>query len=267
MDLKSVENIKLDLTKNIKNISIFKSYTKSMLPTYSLNDFYKIYNDYIDFKNLLNESMQSNNKNFDETILKGFSIIFDANKISIPLYYSIFYEMQYMFWETVVIGGLLTNMKLSAYLMQISLTNSGEYEKEENILTIEDENITKILFEYDEFKEKINSLLTNNDVNIKDKLIRFSENDLLLSLHDATLNLKATKKENYNWHIDIEIVDKYDFTDIKNLKDYVKSTDSLLMSLLSSTLNNFAAISSSYHVIKPFNFVIKITNDDYKIEN
>ena len=151
MDLKAVENIKLNLTKNIKNISIFKSYTKSMLPTYSLNDFYKIYNDYIDFKNLLNENMQSNNKNFDETILKGFSIIFDANKISIPLYYSIFYEMQYMFWETVVIGGLLANMKLSAYLMQISLTNSGEYEKEGNILTIEDENINKILFENDEF--------------------------------------------------------------------------------------------------------------------
>ena len=40
-----------------------------------------------------------------------------------------------------------------------------------------------------------------------------------------------------------------------------------MMSLLSSTLNNFAAISSSYHVIKPFHFILKITNDDYKIEN
>ena len=265
MDLKSVENIKPKLTENIKNISIFKRYAKSMLPIYSLNDFYKIYNDYIDFKNLLNEIIKSNNKNFDETILKGFSIIFDANKVSMPLYYSIFYEMQYMFWEIVVIGGLLANMKLSAYLMQISLTNSGEYEKEGNILTIEDENITKILFENDEFKEKINNLLTNKDINIKNKLMRFSEKDLLLSLHDATLNLRANKKEDDNWHIDIEIIDKYDFTDIKNLKDYVTSTDSVMMSLFSSTLNNFATISSLYNVIKPFNFIIKITNDDYKI--
>ena len=265
MDLKSVEDMKLKLTENIKNISIFKSYTKSMLPTYSLNDFYKIYNDYIDFKNLLNENIKSKDKDFDETILKAFSIIFDANKISMPLYYSIFYEMQYMFWEIVVIGGLLANMKLSAYLMQISLTNSGEYEKEENILTIEDENITKILVENEEFKEKINSLLTSSDINIKNKLMRFSEKDLLLSLHDATLNLRANKKENDNWHIDIEIVDKYDFTDIKNLKDYVTSTDSIIMSLLSSTLNNFATISSSCNVIKPFNFIIKITNDNYKI--
>ena len=207
MDLKSVEDMKFKLTENIKNISIFKRYTKSMLPMYSLNDFYKIYNDYIDFKNLLNENIKSKDKDFDETILKGFSIIFDANKISMPLYYSIFYEMQYMFWEIVVIGGLLANMKLSAYLMQISLTNSGEYEKEENILTIEDQHITKILFENEEFKEKINSLLTSSDINIKNKLIRFSEKDLLLSLHDATLNLRANKKENDNWHINIEIVD------------------------------------------------------------
>ncbi len=267
MDLKSVEDIKLKLTENIKSISIFKRYTKSMLPIYSLNDFYKIYNDYIDFKNLLNENIQSNNKNFDETILKGFSIIFDANKISMPLYYSIFYEMQYMFWETVVIGGLLADMKLSAYLMQISLTNSGEYEKEGSILTIEDENITKILFENAEFKEYINSLLTDKEINIENKLIRFYGGDLLLSLHDATLNLRASKKENSNWYLNIEIIDKYDFTDIKNLKDYFTSTDSIIMSLFSSTLNNFAAISSSYNVIKPFNFVIKITKDDYKIEN
>ena len=267
MDLKSVEDIKLKLTENIKNISILKRYTKSMLPTYSLNDFYKIYNDYIDFKNLLNENIKLNDKDFDETILKGFSIIFDTNKISIPLYYLIFYEMQYMFWKIVVIGGLLSNMKLSAYLMQISLTNSGEYEKEGDILTIEDGNITKILFENDEFKQYINSLLTDEEINIENKLISFCGGDLLLSLHNATLNLRATKKKNGNWYLNMEIIDKYDFTDIKNLKDYFTSTDSIIMSLLSSTLNNFAAISSSYNVIKPFNFVIKIKNEDYKIQN
>ena len=44
-------------------------------------------------------------------------------------------------------------------------------------------------------------------------------------------------------------------------------TNSVPMSLLSSTLNNFAAISSAYNVIKPFNFKLKIKNDDYIIEN
>ena len=267
MDLKAVENIKPTLRENIKNISVFKRYTEAMLPKYSLNDFYKIYNDYMDFKDLLNKNVQSNNKKIDETILKGFSIIFDINKISMPLYYSVLYEMQYKFWEIVVIGGLLANMKLSAYLMQISLTNSGEYEKEGNILTIEDASITKILFENDEFKECINSLLTDDEVDIKNKLIRFYVGDLLLSLHDVTLNMRATKNENDTWNIDIEIIDKYDFTNFKKLRDYVTSTDSIIMSLLSSTLNDFAAISSSYNVIKPFNFIIKVKKENYKIQN
>ncbi len=267
IDLKFTEDIKNALKDNIKNISIFRRYAKSMLPEYSLNDFYKVYNDYIEFRKLLNESTNSEDKDFDEAILKGFSIIFDANKITMPLYYSAFYEMQRIFWETVVIGGLLADMKLSAYLMKISLTNSGEYEKEDNVLIIEDENVSRILFNNDEFKEKINELLVEDNVNINDKLFRFTHGDLLFALHDFTLNLKANKKENGNWYLDVEIVDKYDFTDIKNLKDYATATDSIPMSLFSSTLNNFAAISSSYNVIKPFNFKIKITNDDYKLDD
>lgn len=58
-------------------------------------------------------------------------MIFDVDKITMPLYYSAFYEMQRMFWEILVIGGLLADMKLSAYLMRISLTNQGEYEKKD----------------------------------------------------------------------------------------------------------------------------------------
>lgn len=267
IDLNFTESIKNKLKENIKNISIFKRYVKSLLPIYSLNDFYKIYNDYIEFKELLNESINYSNKDFDEAILKAFSVIFDVSKITMPLYYSAFYEMQRLFWEIVVIGGLLADMKLSSYLMKISLTNSGEYEKEGSVLTIEDENITKMLFDNEVFKKKINSLLEDDNATINNKLISFNQGDLLLALHDFTLNLKANKKENGNWNVDIEIIDKYDFTDIKDLKDYVTSTDSVPMSLFSSTLNNFAAISSSYNVIKPFNFKIKVKNDNYKVEN
>lgn len=267
IDLKFTEDIKNVLKENIKRISIFSKYIKSMLPIYSLNDFYKIYNDYIEFKKLLNENISDGKKDFDETILKGFAIIFDIDKITMPLYYSAFYEMQRMFWEIVVIGGLLADMNLSAYLLRISLTNQGEYEKEDNVLIIEDENITKMLFDNDVFKKKINSMLDEDNIVINNKLVSFGNGDLLLALHDFTLNLKANKKENGNWNVDIEIIDKYDFTDIKNLKDYVSSTDSVPMSIFSSTLNNFAAISSSYNVIKPFNFKLKIKNDDYKIEN
>lgn len=63
----------------------------------------------------------------------------------------------------------------------------------------------------------------------------------------------------------MEIEDRYDFTDIKNLREYITSNKSIPMSIFSSTLNNFAAISSSYNVIKPFNFMIKIDKDNYEI--
>ena len=50
------------------------------------------------------------------------------------------------------------------------------------------------------------------------------------------------------------------------VNDYISSTDTVPMSLFSSTLNNFAAISSSYGVINPFNFMIKMKVKNYKIE-
>lgn len=265
MNLKSTNTIQSTLNENIKNISMFKKYTTSLLPKYSLNDFYKVYNDFTDFKKLLEIAHKSEDKDFDEAILKGFSIIFDIDKITMPLYYESFYGMQYMFWEIVVLGGLLKDMKLSAYLMLISLTNSGECEKEGQILTIEDEKITNLLISNKEFKNKLNSLLVGNSIDIEENT-EFTENDLLLALHIATINIQGIKNEEGMWDLNIEISDRYDFTDIKNLKDYVKSTDSIKMSIFSSTLNNFAAISSSYNVIKPYNFVIKMNVKNYKID-
>ena len=264
INLKCIENIQKELKENIKKIFFFNKYVKLMKPKYSLNDYYKIYNDYIEFKEKIKKANAEENY-LDETILKGFAIFFDIDKITMPLYYSVFYELQRIFWEVVVIGGLLADMKLSAYLMRISVTNNGEYDKENSILIIEDENVNKILFEDDTFKKKLNDLLKEDNVTINNKSDSFDKGDLFLSLHSFTLNLKAHKKENENWSVDMEIIDRYDFTDIKDLKDYVSSTDSIPMSIFSSTLNNFAAISSSYNVIKPFNFKLKIKNENYKI--
>lgn len=262
MKLKSTENLSTKLNENIKSISIFKKYAKSMSPMYSLNDFYKVYNDYIDFKKLLDETTKNNQK-IDETVLKGFSIIFDINKIQMPLFYLAFYELQYMFWETVVIGGLIKDMKLSSYLMQISLTNSGEYEKEGQVLIINDENISNLLINNEEFKSIINEFLIHDNVEVIKKEVKFTKDDLLLAIHRATISVNGSKNTNNTWNLNIELEDTYDFTEI--IKDYIGSASSIKMSLFSSTLNNFAAISSSYNVIKPFNFIIKVNVKDYQV--
>lgn len=263
MDLKSLDEPKKDLLGNIKNISFFKKNYIPFLQNTSLNDFYKIYSDYNKFKELL----QDTKNNFDEDVLKGFSLIFDSNKILIPIIHNALCDMQYMFWKIVVIGGMLAKMKLSAYLMQISLDNSGEYEEEGHELIIDDEEISNVIIDNEEFKNILKDILKEDNINIENKSIEFNKNDLLLSIHIATLNLKANKNDNGTWKLNIEIKDKYDFTDIKGWKDYIASTNSVPMSLFSSTLNNFAAISSSYNVIKPFHFVIKIDKEDYIMES
>lgn len=91
--------------------------------------------------------------------------------------------------------------------------------------------------------------------NKEDKLIRFNTKDLLYALHDATINVSG-KKDN-KWNLDIEIDDKYDFTDFKSLNEYVDEKDARVSDAVSTILNNFAVISSEYGVLKTYNIKIK----------
>lgn len=77
------------------------------------------------------------------------------------------------------------------------------------------------------------------------------------------MDVKGNKNNENEWNLHINISDRYDFTDIKGLDDYSNSTDNISKSLLSSTLNNFAAISSQYEVIKPYNFKIEFDIENY----
>ena len=174
--------------------------------------------------------------------------------------------MQYIFWESVVIGGYLFDKPLSGYLLRLSLNNNEEYDDEKPLI-IESEYFNKLLFGYNEFKKVINNLLVDEKVNIENQYVNFSEGDFLFAIHDAVLNINGYKKENRNWNLTVEIVDKYDYTDLKIPKEYTNSFGSKSNSILASTLNNYAAVSSSFGVIRPFNFIIKIKNSDYKIEN
>lgn len=173
--------------------------------------------------------------------------------------------MQYIFWETVVIGGYLFDKPLSGYLLRLSLNNKEKY-NEENPLIIEGDYYNKLLFGYDEFKRVINKYLKGTEVNKQIQDEAFLEGDLLFAIHEAVLNIRAKKKENGNWDLTVEIVDKYDYTDLKMPKEYIKSFGSKSKSLLASTLNNYAAVSSSYGVIRPFNFIIKVENSNYETE-
>jgi len=264
MNLTSMESIKEQIENNIKLISAFAEFSVNMFPVYPLNEFYKIYRDYKKFKETLDEAKEKeNNKDkYDETILKGFTFIFDKSKLVSPLWYYAYYGMQYSFWKWIVEGGKLKNMELSSYLLNISLTDAKKIDQNETII-IKDDDIKNIFLNNEEFKNILNNLLFEDEINISNYECEFKYGDLFYAIHKADMDVKGNKNNENEWNLHINISDRYDFTDIKGLDDYSNSTDNISKSLLSSTLNNFAAISSQYEVIKPYNFKIEFDIENY----
>lgn len=201
------------------------------------------------------------------------SFIFDETKKINPISYAVFYSMQYIFWEIVVVGGVLTNKPLSAKLLSNSLTLFGN---EPEDLTIKDEETINNIKDDGAFKKKIKELTEKYgketgkyDLKEYEKdgtLISFEGGDLLYALHDATMFVNAQNNDNNTWNFDIEINDTYDFTDFKELKEYVDKKNSILTDIVSTLLNNFGVVSSEYGVIKNYNVKIKFNLNDYVIE-
>ena len=278
MNLDFLDDVKEKILKDIKNISIFSKNIKENI-SFTLNDVYKLYNYSQRFDEIIKEFQNIKVEELDEKIAKDFierlSFIFDKTKISNPISYAVFYSMQYIFWQIVVVGGLLTDMKLSAKLLNNSLVPFG---KEPSDLIIDDDKTIELIKESKAFKEKIKELAEKygqdgrfelNDYENKDLLIRFANSDLLYALHDATMFVSAVKNEDNTWNLEIEINDTYDFTDFKDLKEYVDSNKTcidIFEDIFSTLLNNLGVVSSEYGVMKTYDVEIKFKLDPYKIE-
>lgn len=268
MNFDALKDIEEKMLKDIKNITLFSKDTVELMP-FTLNDIYKLFNYYQKFERIIEDFQNINWKEIDEEVANGYikslSFIFDLTKKNNPISYAVFYSMQYMFWQIVVIGGLFTNKPLSAKLLTNSLSVFG---KEPNDLVIEDEEIKNILLKSPIFKKKLEQLIEKYGDGKKefivdekspreDTLIRFDDADLLYALHDATLLVKGTKDKNNKWNLEIEIKDTYDFTDFKELREYADEENSKTKDILSTTLNNLGVASSKYGVIKVYDVEIK----------
>lgn len=268
MNLEALNDVKTRLTNDIKNITTF-SKSRTELMSFTLKDIYKLYNYYQKFEKIIkdfqNIDWEKVDKETAKKLIKSISFIFDITKKSNPISYAVFYSMQYMFWQIVVIGGLFTNKPLSAKLLTNSLSVFG---KEPSDLVIEDEKIKKTLLKSPIFKKKLeqliekygegkNEFIVDEKSPIEDTLIRFDDADLLYALHDATLLVKGRKDENNKWNLEIEIKDTYDFTDFKELREYADEENSKMKDILSTTLNNLGVASGEYGVIKVYDVKIK----------
>lgn len=267
MDYAFLDDIKKKIKNDINNISVF---SKNIVDTisFTLNDIYKLFNYAQKFDELIKEFQNINWEEVDEKVaenfIKSMSFIFDVTKKSNPISYAVFYSMQYTFWQVVVVGGILADMKLSARLLTNSLSLFG---KEPRDMLIEDEETIQLILENQTFKDRINQLIkkygegneefiVDDSAPTEDILIRFEKNDLLFALHDATMIVKANKDKEDKWNFKIEIIDTYDFTDFKDLKEYA-DTDDVITDIFSTLLNNFGVVSSEYGVIKTYNIKIK----------
>mgnify|MGYP007069975838 CR=1 FL=1 len=234
----------------------------------SLNEVYKLWGYTQKFNELIKESKnikwEEVDKKVAENFIKSMSFIFDETKKTNPISYAVFYSMQYTFWQVVVVGGILTNKKLSARLLTNSLSILG---KEPNDMLIEDDETIKTILDSKAFKDRIKKLIKTygegkdefvvNENNPKeDILMHFEKSDLLYALHDATMFEKAKKDIESKWKFEIEIIDTYDFTDFKELKEYADRED-VITDILSTTLNNLGVVSYEYGVIKPYNVKIE----------
>ena len=276
MECEFLDDIKEQIKNDINSISIF---SRNIIDTvsFSLNDIYKLYNYWRKFNDLITDFQNINWKELDKQLAKEFieklSFIFDETKMSNPILYRAFYWMQYQFWQIVVIGGLLADMKLSARLLNNSLAPFG---KEPDDLIIDDKKTINSITESKVFKEKIKEILDSygkeGNIYSKDyentdiKIIKFEDADLLLALHKATMLINGIKNEDNTWNLDIEINDTYDFTEFKSLKEYVDEKEKIFMDIFATILNNFGVVSSKYGVIKIFDVKVIFHLDSYKAD-
>lgn len=117
------------------------------------------------------------------------------------------------------------------------------------------------------FIDKINEIIKENDTNKNFNIkagITFDDGDLFLALHDATLNVIGEKQNSNSWNLQIEITDRYDFTDYKEMNEIIGGNISLLKRL-GNIANNIAMISTSCNVIREYNIDIKFNLDNWKI--
>ena len=189
MNYNSLDDIKEKIKNNINSISVF---SKNIVETasFTLNDIYKLFNYSQRFDELIEEFQNTNLEEVDEKVaenfIKSMSFIFDVTKKSSPISYAAFYSMQYTFWQVVITGGLLTHKKLSAILLNHSLSLFGK--TPENLIVSDDEILNNIANDIS-FRDKVREEIENNqeeNENYLDNIpVSFENGDLLYALHNA----------------------------------------------------------------------------------
>lgn len=262
-ELKNELNNDIANVSKIENFSEFETADKVKLKqAYTLYKKEKKFNDYISQVNYVQDTLEV-----------GYKLLWEYNPINLiirkrtnPFEISAIRSMQYALWQIVAIGGNVVGYDGSAELLEHSLTDEPEN------LVIKDSKIVDEIKNDTQFKEKIKRIVEkygkdNEEFNLEggeDTDIQFDNSDLYFAIHGASMYVKG-KKENEKWNLSIKIIDRYDYTKLKRIKDYYNDANSIPKSMFSSFIYNLAYFSVKFGVIKEYYVDIEFGIKEYEV--
>ena len=288
----NLDKLKKKIEKQIDNMNFF---TGILLPNKDLSmilySIYHLYNATETFKVNLAEiekmskegKINDNIKN-DKKVIQYFQYIFKVKKIFNPKEYTLNYYRQYIFWETVINGGLLFNYKLAAKLLKHSLSEIGEDSKTYNVT---DKQIIEDIKKDVDFIKKIDEIIKEHckeqhfkteTIGEKETFAFENSTDFKFAIHNAEIIVEGTRNKENNWDLNIEILDRFDFTDFIFPEEYndkykeinqnenktsIQKAVSDVKNGVGYSLNNMALISVQYGVLKEYDVKIHFNMYNY----
>lgn len=203
------------------------------------------------------ESYYKENITFD-AILFGFSSYYNKK----PYLSDMLQEIQLLIWKAGIMLLKAKKYSCSAKLLQHSLQQYPS-----DVIIVNDDLIIEKIRADDNFKSKIKEIVekfgkqksfdTNNFKSKEEnsyKALSYLDTDLMYALNNTTIQVKGVKS-NSKWNLDITITDVYDFTDYKELQEFIKSNT--IKNIIGLAANNMAMISTSCGLINEYNITIK----------
>ena len=212
------------------------------------------------------------NKNVFEKIMNGdYDLLQNISFMIVNLAFSQYYnrkpyldDMNQKLQLYVLKGGVLS-LRLIKYNFAADCLEHSLEHNPENIYLTEGRTIQDIQ-EDNCFKEKINSIIEENknkkSFNVT-TLLGFDNGNLLLALHNTTLQVKGEKTKDNKWKLEIKISDLYDFKDLKELEEYVNG-DNIFKGFATSIANNLAMIATSCKIVSTYNIEIRFTIENWE---
>lgn len=288
----NLNKLKKKIQKQIDNMNFF---TGVCLPNKDLSmvlySMYNLYNATDTFKKNLTEIEKmykeekiDDNVKDDKKVIQYFQYIFKVKKILNPKEYALSYYRQYIFLETVINGGLLFKYQLASKLLRHSLSEVGDKPKTYNV-TDKDiiENIKKdvdLTSKLEEIVKEYNDRQYFKTATEGEKETFAFENntDYKFAIHNAEIIVEGNKNKDNKWNLNIEILDRFDFTDFvfpeeyndkyKEINELENKTQtqkamSSVKNGLGYTLNNMALASVQYGVLKEYDVKISFSINNY----